>query len=424
MFKKSFYNVEIPKKDNKRLIYNTYTGALALLNEEFQCILDNIDSKRELNNDTSQLFQKGFIVEKDLDECQRINIAQNIQKYNTRILDLVISPTLLCNMDCPYCFENKINKTFNDENEKQLLDFIDKNIVNGGELNISWFGGEPLLQKDMIYRLSKQIKLICEEKNIKYEANIVTNGVLLDYETAKYLKEECSVEFAQVTIDGLKETNDKRRYLKNGQSSFDIIIKNIDQIQSFFKIHMRINLDKTNLKESNDLIKFFKEKDWSKNVQYYFAPVQETDSYTESCLSGIETKKAQMELLKQFCEKYSLSFFSKPLFRPALSKCMAARYNSYFINADGDIYKCPNHLNDDSKKIANLKDNTLLTNQHVIWLNTVEHKKMCRKCILLPLCNGGCPKNRLENDQPICEYENLDSFKRIIELYYDEFLNA
>ena len=71
---------------------------------------------------------------------------------------MVIAVTLLCNMDCPYCFENKKNITITKEIEDNLISFIDKNTPNEGSLNISWFGGEPLLQKDLIYRLSKKNK--------------------------------------------------------------------------------------------------------------------------------------------------------------------------------------------------------------------------------------------------------------------------
>ena len=327
-------------------------------------------------------------------------------------------------MDCPYCFENKKNITITKEIEDNLISFIDKNTPNEGSLNISWFGGEPLLQKDLIYRLSKKIKLLCKNKNINYKSNIVTNGVLLDYETAKYLKNECEVGFAQITIDGLKETHDKRRCLKNGQSSFDIIINNIEKIQEFFNVQIRINIDKDNIEESIELIKFFKQRHWNKNIQYYFAPVQETDNYdSDMCMSNSEIKKMQLYLLKKYYEESYLEKNSKPFFKPALTKCLATRYNSYFINADGNVFKCPNHVNDKSKIVFNISQPNLLSSNHVKWLSNIELNEQCKQCKLLPLCQGGCPKNKLENNKTICEYENIDSFKEILKLYYETLKN-
>lgn len=407
MYKESFYNIEV-KDNDELLIFNSISGGLVSLDEKFQKILQDLNSEENDEECVKLLLENGFIVEEEVDELNKFLVAHNIQKYDNNSLSLTIALTLSCNMNCKYCFEDKKNLNFDNNLEEKLIKFIDRNIKYGGNLSICWFGGEPLLQKDVIFRLSDKIKELCQEKKINYQADIVTNGVLLTKEVAKALK-SCNVKFAQITIDGLKEIHDRRRTLKNGKSSFDIIIKNISDIQEFFKVELRINIDKENINHIKELVNYLNLQNWSENVNYYFAPIKETEEYEkEKCVSNTEVKKLEINLLGS----------ETHLFKPALTKCSALRYNSFFVNANGDLYKCPNQLNDESNRVATIDDDTILTDKHSEWLINNDIPNKCTRCKILPVCHGGCPKTYSEKNRFKCQYEDINSFKELILLYY------
>jgi len=139
------------------------------------------------------------------------------------------------------------------------------------------------MQKDLICSLSERFINLCEEKNIKYSASIITNGILLDTETVKRLSNDCKISHAQITIDGLKETHNKRRILIGDGDSFDIVTHNIDVCKDCLPISVRVNIDKDNVDEAEDLTRYFlEEKGWGGNPSFHLAPV---NNYDESCLN-------------------------------------------------------------------------------------------------------------------------------------------
>jgi uncharacterized protein len=147
-------------------------------------------------------------------------------------------------MDCSYCYQHINGYSINNTVKKGILKFVNEqiNLKKICSLNVTWFGGEPLLQKDFICNISEPLINICSKNNIEYNANIITNGILLNKDVALELKEKCKISTAQVTIDGIKEIhNSRRRYY--GGDGFSIILKNICECKKILKIRLRINVD-------------------------------------------------------------------------------------------------------------------------------------------------------------------------------------
>ncbi|WP_446899648.1 radical SAM protein [Clostridium sp. LBM24168] len=210
--------------------------------------------------------EHGFLVDKDIDEYKRLKIAGDMQRYNTQNFGLTIAPTINCNMECPYCYEEKSNKRMSEDVQNGLINYIEKNIIHSNikSFHTTWYGGEPLLEKDLILNLSRKFIKLTNDNGIRYSASIVTNGSLLDYNTAKMLKEECYINFAQITIDGLGNIHNNRRKLKNGQNSFNLITNNINNCKELINIPIRVNVDRTNIYDTKNLIKYFiDERKWT-----------------------------------------------------------------------------------------------------------------------------------------------------------------
>jgi len=218
------------------IIYNSRTGAMATLDSEHFSLFDDFcksgtpkfDKEFELG-----LLNCGFIIEDNVDEQAEIRLNMLRSQFATSGMGLTIAPTMDCNFGCAYCFEvGQLKECYmSDEVEDKIVEFVAQHANSLEMLNITWFGGEPLLTIDRIESLSKRFIDICEQNNVAYSSNVITNGYYFTPEIAERLK-VCKVEYAQITIDGMKETHDKRRFLKNKENgengSFDVILQNIE----------------------------------------------------------------------------------------------------------------------------------------------------------------------------------------------------
>ncbi len=438
-YKKSNYNVEIDNLENGRvLMFNTYSRAFGIMNQKclnlynnIKDIKENLITDKEDINNFKVMKENFFIINEDIDELKVIKINENICKYRpSDVLSLTIAPTLNCNMDCPYCYEKKNNSRMSDETMNDLINFIQAHLTNKKYLQITWYGGEPLLEKKRIYEMSKEIIKICEKKEIKYFADIVTNGVLLDYDTAKVLKEECKVTWAQITLDGYGEENNKRRLLKNGGDSFKIITQNIEKAKEFLEISIRINVDKSNSDSIFKLVEFFRENKWNehKNINPYIAPVDNLDDRDNAnkslCYSAEEFLSINSLFTNKLYENRIPSTLQALIPARKVVSCGAiCLENSYVIDPDGLLYPCWDFVGMKEHNTGNVKDGELMNKEKIKWLELAIPIK-CEGCILLPLCLGGCPSKRLVNkDKKTCSNAILN-YKENLKLVYKYYQEA
>ena len=294
-----------------------------------------------------------------------------------------------CNFRCKYCYEEFENMNISN-NEDAILNFI-ANKVNEGQyksLNIGWFGGEPLLGYKEIMELSVRMLNFAEERNIRYSANITTNGYLLSKDVFLNLVENAKVKLFQVTIDGDQRGHDSQRVLRNGAGSYLKILNNLKEISltdSDFQIIVRMNVSKDNLES----IKIFLDKDglfMRKDPRYslifrnvgdwgqgernsdYCVPLIENDiSYdlsVEAITKGYRIADAAI---------YSNNFFS----------CYAQKHNSYGIDVHGNIIKCTVDLYNKKNIIGNiLTNNNQMLNNEDYWIKSYAFSKKCINCNL------------------------------------------
>ena len=145
--------------------------------------------------------------------------------YN-RNLRLDILPTEECNFRCVYCYENFKIKKMDDkviEGIKNLILARSKTLKN---LEINWFGGEPMLAYDVIKDIMEYSKYLSIRYNFKLTSSMTTNGSLL---TIKKFKElyELYVRWFQISFDGDKDNHNKFRITREKTDTFDIIYNNI-----------------------------------------------------------------------------------------------------------------------------------------------------------------------------------------------------
>lgn len=397
---------------NKINCINLFTGSFIKINLKDFLLLFNY---KKLNE--NQEILKKFIEEKiiiNFDEYDFWLKRAKINSDSTDKLSLSICPTLDCNFNCPYCFEKHRQGKMSLEVQEDIINFINK--VNSKnklkKLNITWFGGEPLLNIEIIESLSQKIISFSEKNNIQYFSNIITNGYLLNQKNADILA-KAKVNKYQITLDGVSEIHDKTRCLKNGSPSFNKIVDNLKNTKIVGHINIRQNIyndNKNNIEELKNFLEQLK-KTSNNNISYYFGEVCLNDNLEEN------NKLSMIESLNFSKIKLSQS----DIFIPKIKflACGAQRKNTFTIDELGNLYKCRDQAGTLKYSFGNIKnwnDNIIsYPNNFNTFIDTIEmiNDKDCIECAWFPVCAGGCPKYRLFYKKKCIPYKG----------YEEEFIN-
>ena len=239
-----------------------------------------------------------------------VNIAPHLT--NT-YLNLIILPTEKCNFRCTYCYEDfEIGKM-----KPELIDsvkkLIDARIQDLDTLEISWFGGEPLLAKEIIYDLMNHAQKIKKVFGKTLKSNMTTNAYLLDSESFKELVDR-GVNVFQITLDGPSIDHNKSRILANGGDTFSKVVRNLEYISktSFdFEVLLRIHYHPRNLKQLESL---FRELPSSivqdVRFKFFFKAIHHLGGENDSEFSVYSEyeEKTLTQNLNELAVKYSFNF--------------------------------------------------------------------------------------------------------------------
>ena len=178
---------------------------------------------------------------------------------------------------------------------------------------------------------------MCQENNVRYSANMITNGYLLSRSVIERLN-ALHLKRIQITVDGPKDIHDMRRFLSGKQPTFDRIVRNIkENIDIIPIVSLRINVDLTNYSRIDEVKELFADDIYMDKIYVYIAPVDSiNEQYEENkCL----TMSQFAELDNQFYDEYESSY---P--KPRFNACGADTPQSMVIGPDGAIYKCWNDI--------------------------------------------------------------------------------
>lgn len=413
--KESNYNLYFDHGD-KTYAFNAMTCALAEVDETYYSALKDIKAGNsdKVNDELLNSMQYGgFVIGSDVDEIKLLQVRSWQNKFSSSAFGLTIAPTLACNFACPYCYETAKPGVMSEEIADAILDLIKSHAEKKEDIQINWYGGEPLLALDFIEKLSQRLISVCRENSVSYSAYMISNGFLISSEVVSRLK-ACRVTGMQITIDGPRDIHDSRRIQKaNRQGSFDKIVENVQLLISEELIpDIRINVDKSNSSRVGELLAFFK----SKGMETCRISFGHVTAYTDACadientcLNVKEYADETIEYQKLLLEN-GFSAASYPLY-PGIkgNYCCADNNNSFVVDPSGNLYKCWNDVGIESRSVANILEKDTVTDtqkmilaDYLLW-SPFKFTK-CLKCKLLPICMGGCPYNGLRNmSEPECE---------------------
>lgn len=425
--KASKYNI-IFDYQGKKLAFNGLSAAFAEVDDDFIKLLNNITNikEKDINEKDKNLLENMkmgcFILDDDVNELNIIKFNSYIEKFRTTFLDLTIAPTLQCNFACPYCYEKRQNGMISRNVMNDICREVERAAKQKKNISISWYGGEPLLAKNIVAEMSHKMIRICEKDDVRYNAYIITNGYLIDEETLKMFK-EAKITGAQITVDGPPEVHNARRKLYNSTiKTFDVIIKNIKLLMANeIPVDIRVNADRTNINKLEELLEILIQNGL-KNCSVSLGHVKD---YTSTCQSVVHdclsNKEYAKETLKQqkILMKYGFHAIDYPYYPGVKANyCCADRLDSFVVGHDGGLYKCWNDVGVKERCIGNIKEDLALTNYNVLHQKYLLWSPLgyakCIACQYLPICMGGCPFNGMKLGEPECEkwiYNLIDILK-------------
>lgn len=334
-----------------------------------------------------------------------------------------------CNLACRYCFVEQHPHYMSIETAKQAVDFLLSNLQYKKEqgwlpkdtkANISYFGGEPtLLWNEIIVPLTFYLE---ETYPNEFNLNITTNGTLLDKERIDFLYNHKINPL--LSIDGAKDTQDANRPCQTGQSSFDLVYKNIPYLlEKFPKITFRATIDQYTADRTFENFLFAHylgfqnifmmpncREAWSQEAKNILKEnLEKIYQFCANCFinghkpihfvpmvdSFKQVLQHDTEVLKQ--NKTELNISRSP------QRCgMGTGYGS--IGFDGKIYGCQEQNSKDLKNIFYIGDiyNGIDTQKHMALLEKYtqqaiaqcENKSLCTNCKLRNICTGfSCPSS-------------------------------
>ena len=442
MVKASLFNHFFPWGAGQYLAYNARTGAMAVMTADNYAIYQKLTGQTadpsagdltpgeltpgdltpgdltpgELTPGEQELLRQleygQFVYLADNAELQWTTFSHRKARFDPTSLGLVIAPTMACNMSCTYCFEENKTGRMLPTVVESIITFIEERAPKLKDLQVTWYGGEPLLGMDIIEDLTESILDLAGEYRFPCGFSMITNGYLLTKETTDRLV-ALKVSNLQVTLDGPSRIHDAKRPLKNGKGTYATILNNLSYASVHIPISMRINIDKSSSPEIiTELLAELKAEGLEGKVRIFVGLLEPATracaNISENCYETVDFSPVELEYYKLFSEA---GFAIDKLPSPIVTFCYAQMANSFLVDSDGDLYRCFNYAGDKSKSMGNIRNP--LDYQHPEFTKLFQFDPFedteCRQCNILPLCMGGCPAKR--NDRKLPRHQVCDSWK-------------
>ncbi|GAA6258591.1 radical SAM/SPASM domain Clo7bot peptide maturase [Bacteroides sp. f07] len=410
MMKVSKYTFLFDVDNSEFYVYNTLSNALIEIEQEaYQYLLDaqkshkNIDALRLEDELYSLLILKKMIVENDIDAFLFYKAILTNQRFDQSHMHLTIAPTMDCCFSCHYCFEKYKAKNYLSDNVADSIIKYLKSLNRQPGLKLTWFGGEPLMALPQIENFYK--KLVAEYKK-PIDSNMITSGFHID-ENAIKIMQNINLGQIQITLDGLPETHNKIKNTEGCKDAFERVMKNIDLLLEKTDIHVsfRVNLTKQNATEYVELYAYLLDR-YKRYKKKGISPAFVMDrGGTEMCedVKQFFTPKEASQFVLDLYNKYQIH---SPFLRYPprfFTECAIRNVMSISFDPEGYAYKCWEVIGnkkyaigklDNKGRIKDVNENIL--NRHLYAADPLEDPT-CSACRYLPICNGGCPIQRIEN---------------------------
>jgi uncharacterized protein len=378
---------------------------------ELSSIYD-IEELKAIHQEMEELKQEGMLFSHD----------ENLDKYElpdeTVVKALCLHVAHDCNLSCTYCFAGTGNfggerGMMSLETGKQALEFLFKAAGPRKHIEVDYFGGEPLLNFDVVRELVHYSKARAADLGKELKQTLTTNAILLDREKIEFLVNEDI--YMILSIDGRPMVHNNMRPFLGGKESYSYVYKAIKDYvnnQDDNTYFVRGTYTHHNLDFSED-VKYLIEQGFTRlSLEPVVAPPQEEYALKEEdiALLGEQYEKLAEILLDYYREGKHVSFFhynitldKGPCLPKRLTGC-GAGHEYLAVSPEGDLYPCHQFMGQEEFKIGNL---TKGISKPIVGKSFraahVLNKEKCRDCWARFLCSGGCHANAYNFNKNIFE---------------------
>lgn len=429
----SIFNSIILISDKHYMLYNSFSDKFIILTSKARNSLDNdnIEILKKKNPSLfSRLVESSMIVDSNKEESEKLQKLIFEKCNNKYSYHLHINPTVDCIFQCWYCYEQHMRGSKMDDRTissiKKYVESIFQQYEDIEVLNLSFFGGEPLMY---FFEISEKIitytSFLCKKKNVDLRIHFTTNGFLINKKIAERLKEE-NVSF-QITLDGAKNFHDKIRFTRSKTGSFDRIVNNIIYLVcNEHHVLLRINYTTENVKSIITIPGIFsqipleKRRNLSVDIQRVWQDFQNSEDEEQISATINDT-------INRF-NQLGVSISTHKILNGVSDPCYGDKLNHILINYNGDVFNCTARDFTKENRLG-----FLLANGKIHWETKLEERlsikfsnKNCQQCRIAPICGGGCVQKlseTKEKDACIYGYTDKDIDSIILDRFEFLFLN-
>lgn len=370
-------------------------------------LLKNQYSEEELKEALGELIEladAGQLFAPDIYE----DYIGEVKSRKTVVKALCLHVAHDCNLACKYCFAEEgeyhgRRAIMSYETGKQALDFLIANSGGRRNLEVDFFGGEPLMNfqvvKDLVAYGREQEKL--HDKHFRF--TLTTNGVLLNDEVIEFANKE--MDNVVLSIDGRPEVNDYMRPFRNGKGSYDLIVPKFLKLaksRGEQRYYARGTFTRNNLDFSKDVLHLADLGFTQISVEPVVAPAEADYAIRKEDLPKLkeEYDKLAAKMLDKEKEGKAFNFFhfmidleGGPCVAKRLSGCGSG--TEYLaVTPWGDLYPCHQFVGEEQFLMGNVWDGVVRSDIADDFRKcNVYTKDKCKKCFARFYCSGGCMAN-------------------------------
>ncbi|MCD7873222.1 MAG: thioether cross-link-forming SCIFF peptide maturase [Clostridiales bacterium] len=378
----------------KKYILNKYKGRNDVCEKEVDECLDDINS----------LIKDGKLFAKDIFE----QTASKFKNRQSVLKAICLHVAHDCNLACKYCFAGEGEYSgpkglMSFETGKRALDFLIEQSGTRKNLEVDFFGGEPLLNWDVCKKLVEYGRSKEKECKKNFRFTLTTNGLLINDDVINF----CNKEMGNVvlSLDGRKETHDRLRTFKNGKGSYDLTVdkfKKFADSRNQKNYYMRGTYTHFNTDFSKDILHMadlgFKEL----SIEPVVSDPKEPYALQNADLPVLKEQYEILasEMLKRYRNGNGFTFYhymidlnSGPCIVKRISGCgVGAEYMA--VTPSGNLYPCHQFVGDGKFKLGDIWNG--INNKEILMkfgeCNIYSHKE-CKNCFAKLYCSGGCAAN-------------------------------
>ena len=470
-FRASYYNLRVT--DGPRtLLFNGVTGALLKLDRKLaRALAPFLGEERPriagsgysdwaprkfsvatlpaaIRGRFTDFLDAGVFVPEDADERERLREAY-VHSRSIAPFFVTITTTLDCNMRCYYCYQKEGELDhMSVATADGIAEWMEREIATRGHRKayVDWYGGEPMLNQDVIEHFSARMIAYCDARNVEYKGSMICNGTAWPEDKIGFIRRN-RIESIQFSLDGPERHQNKRRSMvqeKGRKPSFDEVMDTVGAVVGSTRVYLRVNVDPWIGWSALEVLDECEKRGWLGRDTQFYPYLAIINAMTEHC--GFIGKVAKFDDFHAEFAEIERRFYARlGTFRDEKTfevvqyypnrvdlNCAAVSNNAIVFGPNGRTYKCGLDVGDNHRAHGELgADGTLviaaapaaqpsLSPDRWDRYDPFTHAR-CSECQYLPVCMGGCPKAQIERDETQVRRQSefwQNNFDRIIREYY------